>query len=96
MLKNRSKNVLTASFLILLISIPFTGTNAQQQRGGGRGGPPEEAIQACADKVENDSCSFSSPRGDSVEGSCLSPPEGRDGPLACAPEGGHRPPRGSR
>ncbi len=95
MLRNNTlKNVLTASALILLISMPFTETYAQQ---GGRGGPPEEAIEACADKAANDTCSFSSPRGDMVEGSCLSPPGGRDGPLACAPEGGgHRPLPGSR
>jgi len=94
MLNNHTvKNVLTASALFLLISIPFTETNARP--GGGRGGPPEEAIEACANKAENDTCSFSSPRGDMVEGSCLSPPRGK-GALACAPEGGHRPPPGSR
>lgn len=94
MLNNHTvKNVLTASTLILLISIPFTETYARPE--GGRGGPPAEAIEACADKAENDSCSFSSPRGDMVEGSCISPPRG-EGSLACAPGGGHRPPPGTR
>ncbi|MEM8660682.1 MAG: hypothetical protein AAGF35_07350 [Pseudomonadota bacterium] len=54
-----------------------------------RRGPPPEAIAACESSAEGDSCSFTSPRGDSIEGSCIVPRS--DNGLACKPQGG--PPR---
>ena len=68
---------------ILMLSAPLS--HAQPGNGGGRHGPPPEAIEACSGKSENDSCSFSGRRG-TVEGSCIVPP--REETLACAPEGG--------
>lgn len=56
---------------------------------GGRRGPPPEAIEACADKSEGDTCSFTTPRGD-VSGECKGPPARRQQseapPLACVPD----------
>ncbi|MEM8561801.1 MAG: hypothetical protein AAGF57_06180 [Pseudomonadota bacterium] len=54
-----------------------------------RSGPPPEALAACDGSAAGDSCSFTSPRGDSIEGSCIVPRS--DKGLACKPEGG--PPR---
>ena len=64
-----------------------------RQMGGGqngqRRGPPQEAISACSGQSEQASCSFTTPRGDEVSGSCRNTPDG----MACAPAGG---PQGMR
>ncbi len=69
-------------FSILFIS--STMSYAKSERGGRRGAPPE-AVEACENLSEGDSCSFSGRRG-SVEGSCIKPQQ--EEVLACAPEGG--------
>jgi hypothetical protein len=86
MLLTTSRRELTIALLTaLLVAAPLSQA-APEGRGGHRG-PPPEAFEACSSKSENDACSFSGPRG-SVEGTCMSPPRGEDGALACAPEGG--------
>lgn len=54
----------------------------------GRGGPPQEAVEACAAASQGDSCSFAGRRGETVQGSCEAP---EDMPLACRPD--NLPPR---
>ena len=52
---------------------------------GGPGGPPQssqEAIDACADKTENDACEFETQQGDSMSGACEQTPEKE---LVCRP-----------
>lgn len=44
--------------------------------------PPQEAINACASKPSGEYCSFVSPRGDTITGTCQMP---HAGPLACVP-----------
>lgn len=62
-------------------------TGAADRRGpgkrDGRRGPPEEAIEACEGMALGDACSFTTPRGDQVEGTCRKP---RGDRLACAPD----------
>lgn len=76
------------AFLIALLS---TASLCYAQPGGGREphGPPTEALEACAELMEGDSCSFTGRRDDIVEGTCILIPKSDD-TLACAPEG--RPP----
>jgi len=86
--KHTNKSLRAASLLVLLIApLSFASANPDGRRGPPGGGPPQEAITACADLTEGAACSFSSPRGDSVEGTCKAPPQG-EGSLACAPAGG--------
>jgi hypothetical protein len=59
---------------------------APDQQGGKRHGPPPEALAACSDHSEGDSCNFSGRRGNDVEGTCIVP-RNEEG-LACAPDGG--------
>jgi len=61
----------------------------------GEGGPPEELIAACEQKVTGDACSFTSPQGDTTSGTCAEGPDGIPG-LLCHPEDwtGRRGPRG--
>lgn len=59
------------------------GTDAPSGRG--HHGPPPEAISACEGLSEGDTCSFTSRRGDEIEGICGTT---RNGDFACMPEGG--------
>lgn len=59
--------------------------------GHGRGGPPPEAVSACANLRAGDACSFSFGAG-AVDGACRAGPD--SAPLACAPK--DMPPPASR
>lgn len=62
-------------------------SNGDQERSGqggmGRHGPPAEAISACAGKNQDAQCSFVTPRGETMNGSCRQVPEGK---FACVPK----------
>ena len=80
------KSIACALVLATLISVE-TASAKPAGDDGQRRGPPPEAIEACADKSEGDSCGFSGRQGEAVEGTCFAPPsEGKA--LACKPEGG--------
>ncbi len=59
-------------------------TQGAASSGGGQT-PPQEAISACTGKTTGASCSFTSQRGDSISGTCGTPPNSS---LACMPAGG--------
>lgn len=61
--------------------LPPQGTDAGGSAPGGT--PPQEAITACKDTLKGGSCSFVSPRGDRISGTCDSPPG--SSALACVP-----------
>ena len=84
-----------ATALFLAFATYAMSSNAETGRGGqgGQGGPPQEAIQACASLTEGTACSFTGRQGETMTGSCITPPRG-EASLICAPEGGNaRPPR---
>lgn len=54
-----------------------------QGQQGKRRGPPPEALAACKGKSSGAECSFQSPRGDNVSGTCFAPKS--DLPLGCRP-----------
>ena len=81
------QNVALALILAASVSIPLA--NAEPgERGARRGGPPQEAFEACVGKVEGDACSFSGRRGE-AEGTCFIPPHDEEA-LVCAPADGPR------
>lgn len=45
--------------------------------------PPQEAINACSKLADGAACSFTSPKGDTISGSCHTPPD--QNILACIP-----------
>jgi hypothetical protein len=57
------------------------------------GGPPREAVEACDGRKADDACSFETPRGDDIEGTCKI--VGEEQVLACVPADGPppRPPK---
>ena len=50
-----------------------------------RRGPPPEAYEACADASEGDSCAVQTPRGDTMEGTCVADRRDADR-LVCRPD----------
>ncbi len=50
-----------------------------------RNGPPQQALAACVDQVQGSACSFTQPNGNTINGSCITPPNMDQ--LACAPHG---------
>jgi 4-amino-4-deoxy-L-arabinose transferase-like glycosyltransferase len=62
------------------------GTGPASNENGPRNGPPQAALEACASGTQGTSCSFSLPNGNTIDGSCITPPNSNE--LACAPAGG--------
>ncbi|MEP0235864.1 hypothetical protein [Roseibium sp.] len=63
--------------------------NSERRPRGGR--PPQEAFDACQSKAVNDSCQVTLPDGNAMTGTCMAPPQGGDGAVACVPAGGPKP-----
>jgi len=64
------------------------------QQGRRHHGPPPEALAACKSATSGQECSFTSPHGDQISGTCTSREEGK--PLACRPShppGADQPPK---
>lgn len=75
---------------LLVVMVPGLVLAAEETRkpSGGRGKPPQEAIDACNGKSEGTTVEFTSPRG-TVKGTCKS----MNGQMVAVPEGGAPPPR---
>jgi 4-amino-4-deoxy-L-arabinose transferase-like glycosyltransferase len=61
---------------------PMQGIQPQQ---GTRQGAPQQAVDACASSTQGDACSFAQPNGNTINGSCVNPPNLNV--LVCAPQG---------
>src|SRR5258706_14284879 len=76
-------------------SAPQIGSTTDQGTlPGNRQGPPQEALDACANEAQGATCSFNTPNGNIVNGMCIVPRDSSQ--LACAPGGmipqnGHSP-----
>ena len=55
------------------------------QNSGTQNGPPQAAISACSGQTSGSSCSFTTQQGNSITGTCQTPPNSS---LACVPAGG--------
>lgn len=66
--------------VILALSATLSFANGPE-----RGTPPEEAITACVGQDNGAACSMSTPRGDSITGTCMNTPDKKY--FACKPEG---------
>jgi hypothetical protein len=73
---------------------PPDGAPALADPGGPshRKGPPPQALAACQSQAAAAACSFTTPRGDSLAGTCWAP-QGK--PLACKPQHPPAPPGGA-
>ncbi len=69
-------------------SAPQAGTNPNQgiqPQDGPRQGPPQEALDACATATQGAACSFTTLNGNTINGTCVTPPNSTE--LTCAPQG---------
>ncbi|NOT04479.1 MAG: hypothetical protein HOP27_07745 [Anaerolineales bacterium] len=69
-------------------SAPIAGTDSNQgiqPLTGTRQGPPPQALDACTSSTQGDACSFTQQNGNTINGSCITPPN--QNVLACAPVG---------
>lgn len=86
----------TAFFFMLIISAGFIcgGIKNSMAQPDGKGAPPPEAEAACEGLNMGEVCSFDSPKGDLILGTCE---HTKSGVMACVPPpggpGGDRPPR---
>ena len=69
---------------------PDQPTNQQTQPQGNPGqgqfqGPPPAALEACSGQTQGSACSFTTQNGNTINGSCITPPNVSE--LACAPQG---------
>jgi hypothetical protein len=93
---NKKENYMSRTNILVLITVLGVihgvawGESGEQERRPDRMGPPPEAIEACKNKSEGDSVSFTTPRGDNIKATCKK----LNGQLAAVPEG--PPPMGSR
>jgi len=72
--------------LITLLGATLSFANGPQNGQGPRNGtPPEEAITACEGLNTNDTCNMTTPRGDSISGTCQNTPDEKY--FVCMPEG---------
>lgn len=66
-----------------------TDQGAQPQQGqpqqGQFQGPPPAALEACSGQTQGSACSFTTQNGNTINGSCITPPNISE--LACAPQG---------
>lgn len=69
---------------LTLISSSALAQRDHEDKQSARRGPPAEAIEACSNLSEGDTCQFTGRRGD-VSGSCSLPPSD-DSVLACKPK----------
>lgn len=81
-----------ASVLFLTLMVLTTRSTAQPSQNGRPSGPPTVAIEACANAEQGNSCSFSGRRGETIQGTCRTGPNGEE-QLACAPEQGRMKPQ---
>jgi len=67
---------------------PIAGTDSNQgiqPLAGTRQGPPQQAVDACTSSAQGDVCSFTQQNGNTINGSCITPPNMSI--LVCAPQG---------
>ena len=80
----KRRNSLTPTIVTILLLVTFASVNAKGRKDGKRK-PLEEAFTACANVIEEGAaCSFETPKGDEIEGTCVVPRHDNES-LFCKP-----------
>lgn len=87
MLFKQKSKLMVALCLASVVSIPVAYAQKTKPGAGGRGGPPPEAIEACAELTEEASCSFIGKGDEELSGICMKAPRGEI--LVCGPADGN-------
>ena len=90
-----SRSLLSTSALLLLLGLSWGAQAASKPEHPPK--PPKEAYTACANLIENDACSISTPDGNVLDGVCAPAPDSKESStLACRPNNMPKPPKGER
>jgi hypothetical protein len=84
-----TRSAIHASILVSLALGALAAPLAAQDGRPPRGGPPPEALAACASRSAGAACSFTGRGGERITGTCFTPASTL--PLACRPAGGPGP-----
>ncbi|MFT7002858.1 MAG: hypothetical protein ACJAWW_000192 [Sulfurimonas sp.] len=68
----------------IILSILMLGATVMFAQDQSRREPPKEAITACENKASGDTCSITTPKGNTLEGTCKNTPD--DKYFVCMPE----------
>ena len=90
-----SRSLLSTSALLLLLGLSWGAQAASKPEHPPK--PPKEAYTACANLIENDACTITTPNGNAIVGICAPPPESKSSStLACRPNAIPKPPQGEK
>ena len=90
-----SRTLRSTSTLLLLLGLSWGAQAADKP--GHPPKPPKEAYTACANLIENDGCTITTPNGNAIDGICAPTPESKTGgALACRPNDMPKPPQGEQ
>lgn len=86
MRKNRTLNMAKKMMFTFCATTALVTVSYAQKPGGEKRTPPQEAIDICKGLDTGAECTMTTPRGDSVTGTCENTPDNKY--FACKPEGG--------
>ena len=90
-----SRSLLSTSALLLLLGLSWGAQAASKPEHPPK--PPKEAYTACANLIENDACTITTPNGNAIDGICAPTPDSKTGgALACRPNDMPKPPQGEQ
>tara|TARA_R110001592_G_scaffold7126_7_gene40213 strand:- start:14090 stop:14368 length:279 start_codon:yes stop_codon:yes gene_type:complete len=78
-----SNQILSTLILLNAVTASAYAEEGMNKQNSKHRGPPAEAIEACENSADGDSCSITTPRNETLEGTCRTPP--RLEQLVCAP-----------
>ena len=98
-MKQHLRSVLSAAAVIALFGWSLASAQAETKPDHPHPPkPPKEAYTACANLIENDACSISTPDGNVLDGVCAPAPDSKESKesstLACRPNHMPKPPKG--
>ena len=90
-----SRSLLSTSALLLLLGLSWGAQAASKPEHPPK--PLKEAYTACANLIENDACTITTPNGNAIDGICAPTPESKSSStLACRPNDMPKPPQGEK
>ena len=90
-----SRTLRSTSALLVLLGLSWGAQAADKPQHPPK--PPKEAYTACANLIENDACTITTPNGNAIDGICAPTPESKTGcSLACRPNDMPKPPQGEQ
>ena len=97
-MKQHLRSVFSVAAIIALLGLSLTSAQAETKPDRQHPPkPPKEAYTACANLIENDACTITTPNGNAIDGICAPTPESKSSStLACRPNDMPKPPHGEK